>query len=79
MSKRVKVTVIEPYEAHEVLEGEVTWIPFSFKTNDGRVFSLFPHHGLLDIFTWFKNGHLVVDMMDKQTGRLLRGSMDRLG
>ncbi|KPL89282.1 hypothetical protein [Ardenticatena maritima] len=73
----VKVVVIEPYEAYEILTGEVGWLPFSLKTEDGRKFSLFPHHGLFDIIRWLKEGHLVVDMRDTQTGKLLRGSMTK--
>jgi hypothetical protein len=75
---KAKLVVIEPFEAYETMEGDVIWFPFSFKTPEGRTFSLFPHHGLLDLINWFRKGHLVVDMMDKRTGELLLGSMDRL-
>ena len=78
MPVRVKLVVIEPFEAYDVMEGEVTSIPFIFRTDDGRVFSLFPHHGLFDLINWFRRGHLVVEMIDKQSGKLMRGSMDRL-
>ncbi len=78
MSTRTKVVVLEPFEAYEVMEGEVTWIPFLLQVDDGRVFSLFPRYGLFDLINWFRRGHLVVEMRDKRTGKLLRGSMDRL-
>ncbi len=78
MAIRVKAIVIEPFNAYEIMEGEVTNIPLLLKTEDGRVFSLFPHHGLLDLISWFRKGRLVVDMADKRSGRLLRGTIERL-
>ncbi len=78
MATRVKAIVTEPFDAYEIMKGEVTDIPLLLKTEDGRVFSLFPHHGLLDLINWFRKGRLVVDMADKRSGSLLRGTIERL-
>ena len=78
MHMRARIVIIEPFEAYEVIEGKVTRLPFIFKADDGRIFSLFPRHGLFDLLNWLRRGHLVVEMKDKRTGELLRGSMNRL-
>jgi len=61
MGSKAQLIIVDPYEAFEVIYGEVSWIPVLFRAMDGRVFQLWPR-GLLDqVMNWYLKG--VMDVM----------------
>lgn len=62
MGTRAQLIITEAFEAFEIMEGEISYLPFSFRAGDGRRFTLWPRHGLFDLITWFKQGKLTVEI-----------------
>jgi len=63
MGTRAQLIITEAFEAFEIIEGEVSFPPFSFRAGDGRRFMLWPRHGLFDLATWVKQGKLTVEIV----------------
>ncbi|MCS7250998.1 MAG: hypothetical protein NZ572_00925 [Thermoflexus sp.] len=76
MGWRAKVIVIEPFEAYEEMEGELTILPRRFRADDGRIFTIFPDLG--DVFTWLTKGYMDVSIEDRRTGMLLHAYIERV-
>jgi len=63
MGTRAHLIITEAFEAFEIIEGETSYLPFVFRADDGRRFTLWPRHGLFDLATWFKQGELTVEII----------------
>jgi len=67
MGQKVQLIIVDPYEAFEVIYGEVSWIPVLFRAMDGRIFQLWPR-GLLDqLINWYLKGFMDVMIIDCKT------------
>jgi len=66
MGQKVQLIIVDPYEAFEVIYGEVSWIPVLFRAMDGRIFQLWPR-GLDQLINWYLKGFMDVMIIDCKT------------
>jgi hypothetical protein len=79
MGSKAQLIIVDPYEAFDVIYGEVSRIPVLFRTTDGRIFYLWPY-GLLDeLANWYLRGIMDVMIIDHKTKKWIgRGDLRKI-
>jgi hypothetical protein len=79
MGSKAQLIIVDPYEAFDVIYGEVSWIPVLFRAMDGRVFELWPN-GLLDqLISWHLKGVMDVMIVDFKTKKWIgKGDLKKI-